>query len=103
MPIRPVPRTMREVSTPSRRNSPTGASAIGWAAGSTDKRGRQAELRDGNGDVGLAAAERGHKLRALQEALHARRRQAEHDLTEGNDGFQHSGNDIVSGFAPLWS
>src|ERR1017187_911760 len=28
------------------------------------------------------------------------RRQAEHDFTEGNDGFQHSGNDIVSGFAP---
>ena len=64
-----------------------------------DVGGRQAELRHGDGDVRLAASEGGDELRTLHKALQARRREAEHDFTEGNDGFQHSGNDIVSEFA----
>ena len=54
-----------------------------------DVGGRQAELCHGDGDIRLAASERGYELRALQKALQARRREAEHDFTESNDGFQH--------------
>ena len=56
-----------------------------------DVGGRQAELRHRHRDIRLAASERGDELRALQEALEARRREAEHDLTESDDGFQHKG------------
>ena len=35
MPMRPLPRTILEVSTPNRRSSPMAASAMGFLAGST--------------------------------------------------------------------
>ena len=39
--------------------------------------------------IGLAPAEGGHKLRGLQEALEARRGQAQHNLSESDDWFVH--------------
>ena len=45
----------------------------------------EAELRDADRDVGLAAAEGGAEDRRLQEALEPRRAQAQHDLSERDD------------------
>ena len=52
-----------------------------------DIRGRHSEARERHGDVGLAAAKRGDKLRRLQNALQARRGEAQHDLAEGYGQF----------------
>src|SRR5262249_52276865 len=45
----------------------------------------EAELREADGHVRLAAAERGGQHRRLEEALEPRRAQAQHDFAEGDD------------------
>ena len=50
---------------------------------------RQSETRQRHRDVGFPAPKSGHELRRLQEALEARRRQAQHDLSECDRRFDH--------------
>ena len=83
MPMRPLPRTILEVSTP---NAPQFAdNCIGHRVllrQDGDESSGQAELRNGDRDVGLAASEGRDKLRCLQYPLNARRRQPQHDFAE---------------------
>ncbi len=51
---------------------------------------RQAQLRQGDRHVGLAAAEGGHKLRSLQDSLETRRGQPKHDFAERNGRVRHA-------------
>ena len=88
MPSRPLPRTIREVSTPKRRNSATQASAIGFVRQHRNERGGQAELCQRYRDIRLSAPESRDELRGLQESLQARRREPQHDLAE-SDGRLH--------------
>ena len=88
--MRPFPRTIRDVSTPNRRNSADtrvgdrilGGSTVTYTAG-------QPELRQRYRHVRLAAAECRHELRRLQKALEARRREPQHDLSECDNLLGH--------------
>ncbi len=55
-----------------------------------DKRHRNPEFREADGDVGLPAAEARLEGRGLKQPLEAGRRKAEHELPEGNDLRHHS-------------
>ena len=67
------------------------ASAIGFEGSAVTNADGQPEIGERDGYVGFAATERGHELGRLQEALQARRRESEHQFTEGYDLVRHIG------------